>query len=102
MASGARTVVAAPMSFAGPAGRTQNLFWYDKPPLVGFALGLWLIPALLFVSWDAIVVWYFLFGLLPAPYLLVRRESRKRKREARMHEETLRTLREARPPGLSP
>ena len=87
------------MSFSGSTGRTLNLLWHDKPPIVRFALGLWLIPALLFFWWCAIVVWYVAFGLLLAPYRLLRRGSRKRKREARMHEETLRAIRETRPPS---
>ncbi len=51
-------------------------------------------------QWGAIVVWYAAFGLILAPYRLVRRGSRKRKREGRMHEETLRAIRESqqRPP----
>jgi len=34
-------------------------------------------------------------GLLLAPYRLERRGSRKRKRESRMHQETLRAIRES-------
>ena len=102
MASGVRTVVAAPMSFAGSAGRALNLLWHDKSPVVKFALGIWLIPSLLFFWWGAILVWYVAFGLLLAPYRLVRRGSRKRKREARMHEETLRAIRESQPPNQIP
>jgi hypothetical protein len=60
-----RTVVAAPMSFAGSLGLRTNLL---------------------------------------APYRLVRRGSRKRKREARMHQETLQAIRESqqRPPEPGP
>jgi hypothetical protein len=91
----ARTVVAAPMSFAGSTGRTLNLLWHDKHPGIKYGLGLWAIPAILAAWWSAIVAWYFVFGLFLAPYRLVRRGSRKRKREARMHNETLRAIRES-------
>lgn len=90
-----RTVVAAPMSFAGSAGRTLNLLWHEKTPVIKFGIGLWLVPLILFAWWSAIVLWYAIFGLLLAPYRLLRRGSRKRKREARMHEETLRAIRES-------
>lgn len=90
-----RTVVAAPMSFAGSAGRTLNLLWHQKTPGIKFGIGLWLVPLILCAWWSAIVLWYAIFGLLLAPYRLLRRGSRKRKREARMHEETLRAIRDS-------
>lgn len=90
-----RTAVAAPMSFAGSASRTLNLLWHDRPVGVKAAIAWWAVPTILFVWWSAIVVWYGIFGLLLAPYRLVRRGSRKRKRESRMHQETLRAIRES-------
>jgi hypothetical protein len=42
-----------------------------------------------------IVVWYLIFGILLIPFRLLRRGARKRKRETRMHEETLEAIREA-------
>jgi membrane protein implicated in regulation of membrane protease activity len=95
-----RTVVAAPMSFAGAAGRTTNLLWHGRPTAVK-VVAVVAVPSILFAWWLAIVAWYALFGLLLAPYRLLRRGSRKRKREARMHEETLRAIRasQQRPPG---
>jgi uncharacterized membrane-anchored protein len=94
-----RTVVAAPMSFAGSLGRTTNLLWHGRPPAVK-VLAVLGVPSILFVWWFAIVAWYLVFGLILAPYRLVRRGSRKRKREGRMHQETLRAIREGqqRPP----
>jgi len=58
------------------------------------------VPSIVFFWWGAIVVWYAAFGLILAPYRLVRRGSRKRKREGRMHQETLQAIRESqqRPP----
>jgi uncharacterized membrane-anchored protein len=93
-----RTVVAAPMSFAGAVGRMTNLLWHGRPVYVK-VLGIVLIPLTLTLWFGAIIVWYAAFGLLMAPYRLVRRGSRKRKREGRMHQETLRAIRESqRPP----
>lgn len=93
----ARTVIAAPMSFAGSAGRTMNALWHDKQSAVKFGIGLWAVPLIIAAWWFVIVAWYVMFGLLLAPYRLVRRGSRKRKREARMHEQTLKAIRESGP-----
>lgn len=90
-----RVVIAAPMSFAGSAGRTINLFWHDKPPVVKFGIGLWAVPLTLVIWWMVIVVWYFIFGILLVPFRLLRRGARKRKREARMHQQTLDAIRDA-------
>ena len=90
-----RVVIAAPMSFAGSAGRVLNLLWRDKPPVVKFGIGLWAIPLILVIWWMVIVVWYLIFGILLIPFRLLRRGSRKRKRENRMHEQTLDAIREA-------
>jgi uncharacterized membrane-anchored protein len=94
-----RTVVAAPMSFAGALGRTTNLLWHGRPPAVK-VFAVLAVPSIVFFWWGAIVVWYAAFGLILAPYRLVRRGSRKRKREGRMHQETLQAIRESqqRPP----
>jgi uncharacterized membrane-anchored protein len=96
-----RTVVAAPMSFAGSLGRTTNLLWHGRPPAVK-VLAVLAVPSILVAWWLAIVAWYGIFGLLLAPYRLVRRGSRKRKREGRMHQETLRAIRESQQPRPEP
>jgi uncharacterized membrane-anchored protein len=96
-----RTVVAAPMSFAGSLGRTTNLLWHDRPPVVK-VLAVVAVPAIVLVWWSAIVLWYGFFGLILAPYRLIRRGSRKRKREARMHRETLQAIRESQQPRTDP
>ena len=94
MMDASRTVIAAPMSFAGSLGRTTNLLWHDRPVAVK-VLAVVGVPAIVGIWWIAIVVWYVAFGLLLAPYRLVRRGSRKRKREGRMHQETLKAIRES-------
>jgi len=90
-----KVVIAAPMSFVGSAGRTMNLFWHDKSPVVKFGIGLLAIPLIVLVWWMLIAVWYVVFGLLLVPFRLLRRGARKRKRETRMHEQTLEAIREA-------
>jgi uncharacterized membrane-anchored protein len=88
------------MSFAGSTGRTTNLLWHGRPTAVK-VVALVAVPALLSVWWGAIIVWYGTLGLLLVPYRLVRRGSRKRKREGRMHQETLQAIRDSQqpPPG---
>jgi hypothetical protein len=76
------------VSFAGSLGRTTNVLWHDRPLAVN-VIAVLAVPAILAAWWSAIVLWYLAFGLLLAPYRLLRRGSRKRKREARMHRETL-------------
>jgi membrane protein implicated in regulation of membrane protease activity len=93
-----RTVVAAPMSFAGATGRTTNLLWHGRPTAVK-VIAFLVAPIILAVWWATIVAWYLLFGLLLVPYRLLRRGSRKRKREARMHQETLRAIRDGQQMG---
>ena len=93
--SSSRVAVAAPMSFAGSAARTMNLLWHDRPTALKATTSWWAVPAIVFVWWSAIVIWYAAFGLLLVPYRLLRRGSRKRKREARMHRETLDAIRDA-------
>jgi hypothetical protein len=95
MMDASRIVIAAPMSYAGSLGRTLNWFWHGRPPIFRFGVGIWAIPILTVVWWLAISVWYFFFGLLLFPYRLLRRGSRKRKREARMHQETLQAIRDS-------
>jgi uncharacterized membrane-anchored protein len=96
-----RTVVAAPMSFAGSAGRTMNLLWHGRHPAVK-VVAVFAVPAILMCWWLAIIGWYTIFGLFLAPYRLLRRGSRKRKRESRMHQETLRAIRESQQPRPDP
>lgn len=85
-----RVVIAAPMSYAGSASRIWKLARLTETP--------WRIPltvtatVLVALAWVAVTGWYVIFGLLLVPYRIVRRGSRKRKREALMHRETLARL----------
>lgn len=91
------------MSFAGSLGRTTNLLWHDRPVAMK-VIAVAAVPLIVGLWWIAIVGWYVAFGLILAPYRLVRRGSRKRKREGRMHQETLKAIRESQqqPPHAQP
>ncbi len=85
-----RVVVAAPMSFAGSAGRLWKMTVIG-PPAAKVAT----IPTaimLVLMAWMVVVCWYVCFGLLLVPYRLVRRGGRKRKRDNLRHQETLRAI----------
>ena len=79
-----RVVVAAPMSFTGSLGRLRRL-----PGWAFWTVGL----VLLLAWWTLILAWYVVFGLLLVPYRVVRRGSRKRKRDELRHREQLNALR---------
>ena len=87
-----RIVVSAPMSLNGAYLRTINFFWADKPLWFKASLGWVLVPGILVIWWTVIAIWYWVFGLLLAPYRLVRRGGRKRKAEERRHQEILQAM----------
>jgi hypothetical protein len=82
-----RVIVQAPMSFTGSARRiwrltpNENPWWHSA--LVALAV---LLVAL---AWVVVLAWYVLFGLLLVPYRLIRRGSRKSKRDEARHRELL-------------
>lgn len=83
-----QVVVSAPLSFHGSAARiwkitnTENL---ALRLLIVVPLALLLIS----VAWFIIVFWYLIFGILLVPYRLIRRGSRKSKRDSLRHRELL-------------
>jgi Flp pilus assembly protein TadB len=86
-----KVVVAAPLSFAGSAARIWKLTGITANPWgrVGLsALAIFLI----LVAWAGVLVWYWTWGLVLVPYRIIRRGSRKRKREALQHREMLAAL----------
>lgn len=87
-----RAVIAAPMSYAGSLGRVQNGLWHDMPVWYKWAVGWWVVPIIIFMWWIFIFLWYLIFGLLLAPYRLIRRGTRKSKVQARQHQEILEAL----------
>ena len=88
-------IINAPMSFAGSAQRAWRLRragltpespWLAKVPMT-------VVAAVIIVAWWAvIVVWYVVFGILLIPYRLLRRGSRKRKKQALQHREMMAAL----------
>lgn len=72
--------VTAPMSYTGSARRIRH---YLHPLLVWVPLGL----PLTLLAWAVVTCWYLVFGLLLAPYRMVRRGGRRRKIEAARHRE---------------
>ena len=91
--SSARMVVSAPMSFGGSKARLSDLLWRGRHPALKAVVSWWLLPLAVLCAWVAVVVWYGLFGLFMFPYRLVRRGSRKRKREDMRHQEMVEAVR---------
>jgi len=86
-----QVVVSAPMSFQGSAARIWKITNTENPYLEWLVL----VPlALILISvvWLVVIFWYLIFGLLLVPYRLMRRSSRKNKREQLRHREILETL----------
>ena len=94
-----KVVVAAPMSFAGSAARIWKITTNDNVWLRWIVL----IPAaliLIFLAWSIVACWYVVFGLLLVPYRLIRRSSRKNKRDSLRHRELLSAAEEKRSRNL--
>ena len=84
-----QVVVSAPMSFAGSARRIAGPLWSRAGAAIKVLLGWWLVPVLVVCAWTLVAGWYLLFGIFVVPYRLVRRGSRKRKRDEARHREML-------------
>jgi Flp pilus assembly protein TadB len=86
-----KVIVSAPLSFIGSAQRIWKITKVDnlivKILLIALALGL------IACAWVFVAFWYFimyvLFGILFIPYRLLRRSSRKNKRDKLRHREVL-------------
>ena len=86
-----KVIVSAPLSFIGSAQRIWKITKVDNPVakilLIALALGL------IACAWVFVAFWYFimyvLFGILFIPYRLLRRSSRKNKRDKLRHREVL-------------
>lgn len=80
-------VLQAPASYRGSARRLWALTRPGRPWAA--LLTVPLVLALVLGAWGLVTVWYLLFGLFLAPFRLVRRGSRKRRREELRHREVL-------------
>ena len=85
-----RVIIEAPMSFTGSAKRIWRL------STIGWVRAL--LVVLIATAWIIVLLWYCTFGLLLVPYRLVRRSSRKQKRDALRHREMLEIASGVRPP----
>jgi Flp pilus assembly protein TadB len=83
-----KVVISAPLSYAGSAARIWKLTGLTESTGARIALGVAAV-ILILGAWCFVTAWYVVFGLLLVPYRLIRRGSRKRKREALQHRETL-------------
>lgn len=86
-----KVVVAAPMSFAGSAARIWKLVRL-RPDPAGRALLGTVAVVLIVMAWLLVLAWYLFWGLWLVPYRIVRRGSRKRKRQALQHRELIATI----------
>ena len=87
-------VVAAPMSFTGSSKRVWKMTRSSNVWLRWLVL----IPIALMgvlVMWSFVAMWYVCFGLILWPWRLIRRGSRKNKRDALRHAELLEATRRA-------
>jgi hypothetical protein len=83
-----KVVVSAPLSYAGSAGRIWKLTGVSEaaPARIGLAV---VAMLLILGAWAFVTAWYLTWGLLLVPYRLIRRGSRKRKRDALQHREMM-------------
>jgi hypothetical protein len=83
-----KVVVAAPLSYAGSAGRIWKLTGMSEavPARIGLAL---IAIILILGAWSFVTAWYIIWGIWLIPYRLIRRGSRKRKRQALQHREMM-------------
>lgn len=91
-----RVVIQAPMSFTGSAKRIWKMTGV-RNVVVKALLGL-LAVALILVAWIGVACWYLVFGVLLVPFRLLRRGSRKRKRDELRHREMLAAVDRSRSP----
>ena len=91
-----RDVIAAPMSYQGSRQRTRRALWDERPTVYKVLVGWWLVGLIELMWGMGIFLWYLVFGILVAPYRIMRRGSRKRKadqkREDKRHQEMLEAI----------
>ena len=87
-----KMVIQAPTSFIGSAKRLWKLT--GSNPAVKAVLALPVI-ALILLAWCFVLSWYVFFGIFLIPYRLLRRGSRKRKKQEQQHREVLEKIAES-------
>ena len=84
-------IVEAPLSFTGAAKRINKLNNPDQNLPVKIlvrSLTIFLVA----LAWTFIIGWYLLWGLWIVPFRLLRRSSRKQKRDNLRHQEMLNAI----------
>jgi hypothetical protein len=92
-----KVVIAAPLSFVGSAARIWKLVRLSDETWVRVLVGVAAV-FLIAIAWCFVLGWYLLWGIFLVPYRLIRRGSRKRKREALQHREMMAAIQDRRPP----
>lgn len=85
-------IVSAPFSFNGSALRIWKLTRKSDNPYIKWLLLVPIALMLVACAWAFVACWYLLFGILVIPYRLIRRSSRKNKRDQLRHRELLEQL----------
>ena len=85
-----QVVVSAPLSFAGSAKRIWKITDQENVA-IKYALAIVALSLIVF-AWMFVAMWYCVFGILLVPFRLLRRGSRKDKRQALQHREQLEAL----------
>lgn len=75
------------MSFTGSGARIWKLTERAAGRARWFLLPL--VVVLVVAAWVVVLAWYCVFGVLVVPYRLIRRGSRKRRRDELRHREVL-------------
>lgn len=85
-----QVVISAPLSFTGSAKRIWKITDQEN---IAIKCALAVVALTLIVlAWIFVAMWYVIFGILLAPYRMIRRGSRKNKRNALQHREQLEAL----------
>lgn len=90
-----KVVVSAPLSYHGSAARIWKLTGVSANVYARVGLGIAAI-ILILGAWCFVTAWYITFGLWLVPYRLIRRGSRKRKRQALQHREMMEAIQSSR------
>ena len=85
-----KVIVQAPMSYIGSARRLWKITQQQQIALKILLIAI--ASVLIILAWILISFWYLLFGLLLVPYRLIRRGSRKNKKQELQHREQLNAI----------
>lgn len=88
-------VIQSPTSYTGSRARIWRMVTGTENPALRWSLAVPTALLLILLAWSFVSAWYLLFGLFLAPWRLIRRGSRKRKRDTLRHQEVLEATRAA-------